>query len=97
MKAEEDRVLKHIASLTKAVPARQEKVNFLWIRRDFLLYGEFKQAREKIGMKVQKGCWWCRDSFSDNDMLALACAEKKGNKIICQSCADKAATTSPTP
>jgi len=33
-------------------------------------------------------CFWCKQEFLDGEMMALAATEK-GNKVLCQTCADK--------
>jgi len=34
-------------------------------------------------------CYWCGHPFENGEMMALACFEKKGNKVLCQGCAKK--------
>ena len=74
-------------TLSRIVPRHTRSETFAWCRREFMLFSTFKTARERNGMKVQKGCFWCRTPFGDNDMLALAGRHKAANVLICQKCA----------
>lgn len=75
--------------LTKTIPSRKKTVTFLWVQKDYLRMGEkFRKARIKLKRKM-KGCWWCDHKFVDGEMMAIACAEKHGNELICQKCADE--------
>lgn len=72
--------------LTKIIPARKKTVYFLWCRKGFLVMGQgFRDARKRLKRKI-KACWWCNHKFEDGEMMAMACAEKHGNVIICQNC-----------
>lgn len=74
-------------SLIKKVPAPTVTLKILWMKSDFMKFGTFREIREKVKMKVQSVCYFCRRSFEDDEMLALGCVEGKGNKLFCQSCA----------
>ncbi len=75
-------------SLTKTIPSRKETISFNWIIKDFFNYGAFRKARERMGLTVWKQCYWCRKSFSDEDMMALGSIQGKGNKPFCQDCVE---------
>jgi hypothetical protein len=34
-------------------------------------------------------CYWCKHPFADGEMMALAAFVEKGNKTLCQSCANE--------
>jgi len=48
----------------------------------------FNESFRKIRMK-DKGCKFCRKSFVDGQHLHIA-ATNKGNKLLCDDCANKA-------
>lgn len=79
-------------SLSKVVPVHRMTVRFEWIKRDFMLHGFYRGVREKRGMKINRSCWWCKEKFVDDQMMALAGIKGTGNKLICHPCADKAST-----
>jgi len=75
--------------LIKTIPARVKTVNFLWCKKDCMKMNQgFRDARKKMKRKMTS-CWWCNHKFVDGEMMALACAEGSGNKMLCQKCADK--------
>jgi hypothetical protein len=75
--------------LTKIIPSHRKTIYALWCRKDFMLFGVFKQAREKYGMSVQSTCFWCRHPFEPETKMALACIKEHGNKLLCEKCADE--------
>jgi hypothetical protein len=72
--------------LTKTIPSRKKTIKFDWIKKDFMNFKIFREARERLGLSIPDTCYWCRSKFSDADMMALACVAKKGNKFLCQDC-----------
>jgi superfamily II helicase len=46
----------------------------------------YREVRSRM-KKPMNRCFWCKYSFENGDMMALAHALKGGNKILCQSCA----------
>ena len=78
--------------LSKTVPAHKVTKNFRWIKRDFMLYKTYREARTRLGMRIKPfdKCMWCKTRFEDEDMMALASVEKSGNKALCQTCAAEA-------
>jgi len=58
-----------------------------WIRKEFMLYDVFRESRKNMRKKMDK-CTKCKHRFQDDEMLALASFGRKGNKLLCQSCAD---------
>lgn len=58
-----------------------------WIKESFLAYSDkFKKIRSRMGYKASN-CFKCRHPFNIDEMLALACLTKVGNKVLCQKCA----------
>jgi hypothetical protein len=53
---------------------------------DVFEFGGYKDARDKLGMSIQKTCFVCNRRFSDNDNLALLNHGNKDNKLCCDSC-----------
>ena len=50
---------------------------------------QFRAIRSKARNPMDT-CFWCRHKFEDGELMALACfEEKKGNKVLCQDCADE--------
>ena len=75
--------------LSKRVPARTKVLTALWCRRDFMeMSQQFRDIRSRARNPMDT-CFWCRHKFKDGEMMALACFEGKGNKTLCQSCADE--------
>ena len=74
-------------TLTKRVPARMKTVVALWCRKDFMEMSQrFREIRAKSRNPLDS-CFWCQHKFNDGEMMALACFEEKGNKVLCQECA----------
>lgn len=76
-------------SLSKVVPRHTRVERFRWVKRDFMQFGVFKAARQRMGLREYDKCWWCKSPFKDADMMALAQPEKGANRILCQPCAGK--------
>lgn len=78
--------------LSKTVPAHKVTMTFVWIKKDFMLYGAFRKSRERMGMRLKPWhkCIFCRKPFEDDDMMALGCIKKTGNRALCQTCAAEA-------
>lgn len=75
--------------LTKRVPARVVMKATLWCNKNFLAMSPgYRAARAKCRSPMDS-CFWCKHEFTDGEMMALACFVKKGNKVLCQDCADK--------
>lgn len=78
-------------ALTRIVPTYRKTVQFTWIRRDWMTFGAFRTARERMKLKeIYRVCFWCKKSFSDADKMALAGRPRKGNVILCDGCASQA-------
>ena len=72
----------------RTVPARTETLSATWCHKDFMeMSDKYRAARDKLRNPMDK-CYWCKHPFTNGEMMALACFEKKGNKVLCQSCAD---------
>lgn len=72
--------------LSRVVPEHTRTERFRWVKQDFMLFGVFKAARAKKGLKEYTACYWCRAPFADDHMIALACPEKGTNRLLCQDC-----------
>lgn len=59
-----------------------------WIKREFLRYNEvYRLARKRMPSNMNT-CQKCKKKFEDGEMMSLASFGKKGNKTLCQPCAD---------
>jgi len=80
---------KIIGTLSKKIPSRTKTVHFLWCKKDAMLMDEqYRQIRSRFKNPMDK-CWWCGHNFENGEMMALACADGRGNKMLCQECAGK--------
>lgn len=58
-----------------------------WIKLKFTEYNsEYIRIRGTMKTKMNR-CFCCNKGFELNDMIALACFENVGNKVLCQECA----------
>lgn len=81
--------------LSKRVPARMRTLTALWCRRDFMAMSqEFRRIRAK-SKRPMDTCYWCGHAFLDGEMMGLACFKEKGNRTLCQSCADELLASAP--
>lgn len=59
-----------------------------WCKRAFMpMSARFREGRKWL-RDTMTACFWCGHKFEDGEMMALACFGNKGNKVLCQSCAD---------
>lgn len=73
--------------LSKRIPARTKTLKFDWCHRDFrLMDDDWRKIR--ANMTPLDKCYWCGYAFVNGDMIALAHLTGKGNKVLCQTCAD---------
>ena len=80
---------------TKKIPARTQVYKVDWCRKDFMLMSaEFREVRKRSKTPMES-CFLCRVKFNDGDMMALACFIEgaKGNKTLCQTCAEELLAT----
>ncbi len=75
--------------LTKTIPMRKKTVHFAWLRKGWMLYGDFKKHRERAKMSNPfEKCYWCSRKFGDDEALNLASTVKAGrNRVLCDVCA----------
>ena len=52
-------------------------------------FGAFREARERIGLSVQRKCFCCDKTFKDGDKIRLV-SVRGGNKLFCTNCATQA-------
>ena len=76
--------------LSKIIPSRRETIQFDWVKKDFMNYGKFKEARSRMGLYYWKRCHWCGKDFEEKDIMALGHISGQGNKVFCQSCVKEA-------
>jgi hypothetical protein len=74
-------------SLSRIVPAHRVTWEFTWVKHDWMVFGRFKAARQRMKLREYECCAWCREPFKDDDMLALAGRPKGKNVLLCQGCA----------
>lgn len=59
----------------------------LWCEREFLrMTQNFRKVRASLPDPMDR-CFICEKAFVDGEMMALACFEEVGNKMLCQLCA----------
>lgn len=73
-------------ALSRVVPRHKRTERFRWVKRDFMQFGVFKAARQRMGLREYDKCWWCKTPFAEADMMGLAQPEKGANRLLCQSC-----------
>ena len=78
------------AYLSKIVPARRKTIQFNWIQKDWMVMSpKYREMRARCAAPMDK-CFWCGYKILDGEAFSLACPEKGGNKVLCNSCADEA-------
>jgi len=76
-------------TLSICVPAKTLTFRLLWLKRDLMVMSpRYREIRAKVGGGMD-ACFVCGHAFADGEAFALACVEGRGNKTLCQSCADK--------
>ena len=77
--------------LTRIVPAHRKSATLAWLKVDFLkMSPKYREIRGK-SRRPMDSCFWCHHKFEDGEMMGLAGLKGKGNKVICATCAAKAA------
>jgi hypothetical protein len=73
--------------LKKRIPARTVTLKALWCSKDFMLMSDhYRQIRSRL-RKPMDTCHICRHKLENGEMMALACFQPGGNKVLCQGCA----------
>lgn len=76
-----------VMELSHTLPAKIQVETALWCKTQYLeMSQQFRKIRTYATDKMDK-CWWCGHVFADGEMMALACFENKGNKVLCRDCA----------
>lgn len=75
-------------ALSKVVPRHKVTAKFRWLTRNWMKFGNFKAARQRVGLGIHDKCWWCKAPFADSDVMALAQPETGANRVLCQRCAE---------
>ena len=73
--------------MPEIVRTRTTRYVITWVRVDFLVFGAFRETRERHHMSVCPTCYNCRHPFQDDEMMGLA-GTSKGNKLVCRACAE---------
>ena len=73
--------------LSRMIPARRMTLIALWCKKDFVVMGDEYRHVRRVLRDPMDSCFWCGHEFEDGEMMALACFDGKGNKILCQGCA----------
>lgn len=79
--------------LTRTIPVRKKTVEFIWIRKNFMIMGDMYRTARSTLRKPMDSCWWCGHRFEDGEAFALGCIRGTGNKVLCHDCADEAGAT----
>jgi hypothetical protein len=75
--------------LSKRIPARTKTLEFLWITPAFMkMCEEYRAVRPKD--RPMDSCFWCKHKFENGEQMGLAARYKKGNVVLCVTCADEA-------
>lgn len=85
--------------LSKKIPARTKTVTAEWCKKDWLpMSPQFRAVRAK-SRRPMGNCGWCGHAFVDGEMMALASfiENKRGNDVLCQSCAGELIASDPPP
>ena len=79
-----------MCKLSRNVPAHRKTVKFTWIRHDFVEMNEqYREVRSRF-RKPMDSCFWCGHKIANGEMIALGHIERRGNVVLCQSCAREA-------
>ena len=74
--------------LSRKIPERTITLEALWLKRQFTTMSDrYRAIREKFRNKMMN-CYWCKKAFENGDPISLACFKGKGNKVLCDDCAD---------
>ncbi len=76
-------------TISKRVPARTKTLTAAWCKRDFMQMGPVYRDARARSRNPMDSCYWCDHKIADGEMIALACFEGIGNKVLCQPCADE--------
>lgn len=78
-----------VLKLSRLVPAHTKTIAAFWCKRDFMsMCQQYRDVRARCASPMDS-CYWCGHKIADGEMMALACFETIGNKILCQPCADE--------
>lgn len=76
--------------LKKTIPEHIYTEEFNWIKLEFMPMSlKYRKIRQKMDYKGTC-CFWCKRTINDGEMMALASVLGKGNRILCQECANEA-------
>lgn len=60
------------------------------VDKSFTKFGNFRETRERLGLKVQRRCFNCGHKFKDDEDIYLAMFRGTLNHFLCRNCNDKA-------
>ncbi len=72
--------------LSRKNPSHTKTIEFNWVKKDFMNFKDFDDARERMGLRRFKKCFWCGHGFLPEDMMAIGEIIGNGNKFLCQEC-----------
>lgn len=81
--------------ITKVIPSRTQIYKVESCKKDYITMSEeFRKIRNRSNKPIES-CFLCNVKFNDGDMMALACFIEggKGNKFLCQTCAEELLAT----
>lgn len=65
----------------------EHSVKLLQVReKPFMNYGEYRLARERMKMSVQKTCFMCHRNFTDDADMYISFWKRHKNMLLCGDC-----------
>lgn len=78
-----------VMKLTRQIPARTQTFVAEWCHKNWKqMTQRFREIRAK-SRNPMIHCFWCNHEFGDGEEMALAHFKGKGNKTLCETCADE--------
>ncbi len=75
-------------TLRRLIPAHNKTITALWCKKEFMRMSQTYRDVRSRSRNPMDSCYWCKHKFDDGEMMALACFNTRGNKTLCQHCAD---------
>lgn len=66
---------------------RTEEFEVVWVHSKFLLFKEYKAARDRMRLYCGEKCWRCREMFRLDEAVSVANIALHGNEFVCEKCA----------
>ena len=77
-----------MAKLSRRIPAHTKTITVKWCAHEFATYDDTWRKIRGKSLSPMSICYWCKRSFDDGEVFALVCIEGRGNKVICEKCAE---------